>query len=283
MLLTVVQHALRGLERQHEDMPEGDTVWRTAQRLHNALAGETLTRSDFRVPAFATSDLSGRKVLEVVPRGKHLLARIEGDLTLHTHLRMEGAWRVYSRPSRWRGGPSWQIRLILSTDTIDAVGYRLPVVELLPTAREADVVGHIGPDLLDPAFDKETALQRLRERPDQQIGPALLDQRNLAGIGNLYKAETLFVCRVSPWSRVGDVADLGRIVEEGRRLLMSNRERPEQSTTGDLRRGFRHFVFERERLPCRRCGSPVMSRRQGQPPRDRITYWCATCQPSDNS
>ncbi|MFI0768722.1 DNA-formamidopyrimidine glycosylase family protein, partial [Streptomyces sp. NPDC021218] len=122
-------------------MPEGDTVWQTAQRLHRALAGSPLIRSDLRVPRLATADLTGRRVLEVVPRGKHLLTRLEGGLTLHSHLRMDGSWQVYGPGERWRGGPHHQIRAILATAAHTAVGYRLPVLELLRTGDEDKVVG----------------------------------------------------------------------------------------------------------------------------------------------
>ncbi|WP_416966422.1 DNA-formamidopyrimidine glycosylase family protein, partial [Streptomyces sp. Agncl-13] len=130
-------------------MPEGDTVWQTARRLHTALAGKVLTRSDLRVPKYATADLTGRTVLEVTPRGKHLLTRIEGGLTLHSHLRMDGTWRVYANGQHWSGGgPAHQIRVILGTADSTAVGYRLPVLELIRTTEEHRAVGHLGPDLL---------------------------------------------------------------------------------------------------------------------------------------
>lgn len=148
-------------------MPEGDTVLQTATRLHQALAGQVLTRSDLRVPRFATADLSGRTVLDVTPRGKHLLTRIEGGLTLHSHLRMDGAWRVYAPDERWRGGPGHQIRAILANAEHTAVGYRLPVLELLRTSEEDRAVGHLGPDLLGPDWDPGRALDRLLAAPER--------------------------------------------------------------------------------------------------------------------
>ena len=184
-------------------MPEGDTVWQAAQRLHAALAGRTLTRSDFRVPRYATVDLTGRTVLDVTPRGKHLLTRIEGGLTLHSHLRMDGAWKVFAAGQRWSGGPAHQIRVILGTADRTAVGYRLPVLELLRTADEQRAVGHLGPDLLGPDWDPEQALANLREDPARPLGEALLDQRNLAGIGNVYKCELCFLLGVTPWLPFG--------------------------------------------------------------------------------
>lgn len=214
-------------------MPEGDTVLQTATRLHEALAGQVLTRSDLRVPRFATADLSGRTVLDVTARGKHLLTRIEGGLTLHSHLRMDGAWRVYAPDERWRGGPGHQIRAILANTEHIAVGYRLPVLELLRTSEEDRAVGHLGPDLLGPDWDPGPALDRLLAAPERPLGEALLDQRNLAGIGNVYKCELCFLARVTPWLPVGALPDgaLPRIVTLAERLLNANRDRPTRTTT----------------------------------------------------
>lgn len=263
-------------------MPEGDTVWLAGRRLHRALAGRQLTRSDFRVPQLAAADLRGRTVTEVVSRGKHLLARIDTDLTLHTHLRMDGSWHLYGpggAGGRWRGGPAWQVRAVLENAEWQAVGLRLPVLELLARADEARAVGHLGPDLLGPDWDHEEAVRRLAARPERELGPALLDQRNLAGIGNLYRAETCFLARCSPWATVGDVPDLGAVVLIAARLLTTNRDRPQQVTTGIDRRGHRHWVFERAGEPCRRCGTPVAVAEQGAPPVTRLSYWCPRCQP----
>lgn len=129
-------------------MPEGDTVWQAAARLRTALAGKALTVSDFRVPRYATVDLTPGPVEEVLSRGKHLLIRI-GDATVHTHLKMEGAWHVYPAGTRWRR-PGWQARVLLGTDDSLAVGFQLGIVEVVPRADEAGVIGHLGPDLLGP-------------------------------------------------------------------------------------------------------------------------------------
>jgi endonuclease-8 len=261
-------------------MPEGDTVWLAGRRLHDALAGQRLTATDFRVPQLATTDLAGRNISEVVSRGKHLLTRIDDDLTLHTHFRMDGAWHLYRPGNRWRGGPDWQVRVVLATDQWQAVGYRLPVVDLLARADEHRVVGHLGPDILGTDWDVDEALRRLTGAPDEDIGEALIDQRNLAGIGNLYKAESLFLARLSPWRPVRDVPDVRAVVEQARRLLISNREHPQQVTTGVNRRGQEHWVYERAGKPCRRCRTRVTVAKQGAPPFDRLTYWCPTCQPT---
>jgi endonuclease-8 len=259
-------------------VPEGDTVWLAAQRMHEALAGRVLTTTDFRVPSLATTDLSGRSVLEVVPRGKHLLTRLEGGLTLHTHFRMDGSWHLYRPGDRWTGGPAWQVRAVLENADWQAVGYRLPVVELLATDDEAGAVGHLGPDVLADDWDAGEALRRLRADPAREVGMALLDQRNLAGLGNLYRTEVLFLRGVTPWTAVGDVPDLPALVERGRRLMLANRGHWEQSTTGSLRPGETHWVFERSGRPCRRCGTRVLSAEQGDPPYARLSYWCPRCQ-----
>ena len=263
-------------------MPEGDTVWLAGRRLHDALAGRPLTRSDFRVPQLATADLAGRAVTEVVSRGKHLLFRLDGapgdPLTLHTHFRMDGTWHLYRTGERRRGGPDWQVRVLLENADWQAVGYRLPVVELLPRDREVDAVGHLGPDLLGPDWDPAGAVRRLAADPDREIGPALLDQRNLAGIGNLYKTEVCFLQGFSPWTPVRDV-DLDGVVARSHRLLEVNKEHVWQNTTGIKRRGQDHWAFERHGRPCLRCGTRIVRAEQGPAPYQRISYWCPRCQP----
>jgi endonuclease VIII len=251
-------------------------VWRTARLLHEALAGRVLTRSDVRVPRFATADLTGRTVTEAVSRGKHLLIRTGDGVTVHTHLRMDGSWRV--RPAGERVPGSHRIRLILANAAWQAVGYQLGLVEILPTAAERDAVGHLGPDLLGPDWDPAEAERRLRADPARPVGEALLDQRNLAGIGNVYKAETLFLRGVSPWRPVGEVADLGAVVGVAKKLLEANKERMGMVTTGSLRRGEERWVHGRAGRPCRRCGTPVRAADQGPDVQERVTFWCPRCQ-----
>ncbi len=251
-------------------------VWLTARRLHEALAGRVLTRSDVRVPRYATTDLAGRAVTEGAARGKHLLIRVEGGVTVHTHLRMDGSWRI--RPAGERIAPSHRIRLVLANDTWQAVGYQLGIVEVLPTAREASVVGHLGPDLLGPDWDPAEAVRRLRAAPARAVGEALLDQRNLAGIGNLYKAEVLFLRGVDPCQPAGDVTGLDGLVSLARRLMDANKERSGQVTTGVWRRGEQTWVYGRAGRPCRRCGTPIRAADQGSDTTERITFWCPRCQ-----
>ena len=260
-------------------MPEGDSVWQTAHRLHAALAGRVLVRSDLRVPRLATVDLRGHAVESVRSRGKHLLTRFDHGWTLHSHLRMEGSWRVFETGQGWRGGPVHQIRAILANEAYAAVGYRLPVLELMRTADETRVVGHLGPDLLGEDWDPDEALRRLRRAPDRALGEALLDQANLAGIGNVYKSELCFLTGVTPWTPVAEVPDLPRLVGQAHRLLEFNRQRPVRVTTGDTRPGRTLWVYGRDRHPCARCGTPIRSAGQGRPGEERITYWCPSCQP----
>jgi endonuclease-8 len=261
-------------------VPEGDTVWLTAHRLHKALAGHSLTVSDFRVPALATADLRGRVVTEVLARGKHLLVRVEDDLTVHAHLRMDGSWYLHAAgASAPRRHPEHMIRVILGNASWTATGYRIHDLRLLRRAAEHEVVGHLGPDLLGPDWDPDLAVRNLARDPAVAIGDALLDQRNLAGVGNMYKAEILFLEHLDPWVPAGEVADLHAVVATAHRLLRLNRDHPEQSTTGYSGRGREHWVYERGGSPCLRCRTRIRRADQGVAPRARSTYWCPTCQP----
>jgi endonuclease-8 len=261
-------------------VPEGDTVWLVAKHLDDALAGDVLTRSDFRVPALANADLVGRSVLGVAARGKHLLTRVEGGLTVHSHLRMDGAWHLHRPGARWTGGPDHQVRVVLSTTGWDAIGYRLPVLEILETAQESLAVGHLGPDLLDPEFDRDEALRRLGAAPAREIGQALLDQRNLAGVGTMWASESLFLQGINPWA---DAATLGPdalngVVARARRLMTANLPHAVQTSTGIRREGENNYVHARSGRPCRRCGTPIRVAQIGPPTRERAMFYCPTCQ-----
>jgi endonuclease VIII len=261
-------------------MPEGDTVWRAGRQLHAALAGRALTRSDFRVPRFATTNLTGRCVRQAVSRGKHLLIRVDGGLTIHTHLRMDGSWRI--RPAGRYPPRDHRVRLVLENAEWQALGYLLGVVELLPTAAEDRAVGHLGPDLLGADWDPAEAVRRLRATPDRPIGEALLDQTNLAGIGNLYKAEVLFLRGISPWQTVSGAGDLEPVVELAKRLLEANKDRAGQVTTGNPARGEETWVYSRAGRPCRRCGTAIAANGyagRGTASQERVTFWCPACQP----
>ncbi|MDV8147275.1 Fpg/Nei family DNA glycosylase [Arthrobacter sp. B10-11] len=273
-------------------MPEGDSVWRAAAQLHAALAGHQLTASDFRVPRFATLKLAGWTVDEVVPRGKHLLMRLQGPaderLTIHSHLKMEGAWQVYPPGGRWRK-PGFTARCVLRTATADAVGFSLGILEVVRTADEDSVVGHLGPDLLGPDWDMAEAERRLRAAPDVPIGVALLDQRNLAGIGNIYRCEACFLSGIHPAAPVAAVTDLPAMMATAKQLLEANLG-PGRRTTVLNPRGMPvgrmagrpgYWVYRREHQPCLKCGTPirrgVLAKAAGTEERD--IYFCPTCQP----
>lgn len=264
-------------------MPEGDAVRRTADRLDRALAGHTLTHSDFRVPQLATVDLVGAQVERTDTHGKHLLTRlvpIDGPpLTLHTHLKMEGSWRVAAAGER-RPGPAADARVVLMTTRTTAVGLRLGLVELFATAEENAVIGHLGPDLLGPwtAEDRDEAVARLTADPDRVLGEALLDQRVVAGIGTIWLAESCFVHGVSPVGPVSQIRDPGRFLDRARQMLQSAVVTGRPVTTGDRRNPV--WVFRRPNRPCLRCGTRLLVGDVGIPPRARTTYWCPHCQPT---
>lgn len=263
-------------------MPEGDTVWNTARVLRRGLVGRQLTASDFRVPRLATEDLAGWSVLDSASRGKHLLLRLASpDLpevrrTLHSHLRMDGAWRLYAPGERWAARPTHLIRVVLRTADAIAVGYHLHELALVPTGEEESLLGHLGPDLLGAGWDPAEAVRRLSAHPGTPVVEALLDQRNLAGIGNLYACEVLFLRGIWPWTPVSRTRDLPGLVARAQSLLAANRGRWVQSTTGSLRRGETTYVYGRHARPCRRCGTSIEAAERG----DRLTYWCPTCQPA---
>lgn len=266
-------------------VPEGDVVWRTAQRLQAALAGHTLTRCDLRWPSLSTVDLTGRPVVEVVSAGKHLLARCgpatTGDvpLTLHSHLRMEGSWYLHRTGQAWRARrPAHEVRAVLANPGWTAVGHRLGMLDLVPTADEHRLVGHLGPDLLGPGWDAAEVVRRLAAMPGRPVGEALLDQRVLAGVGTFYMCEVLFLRGVTPWTPVGRAGDLDRLVDLAHRIVLANRDRGVQSTTGDLRPGREQWVHSRSARPCRRCGTPIRVAVIGVAPTDRVAFYCPGCQ-----
>jgi endonuclease-8 len=261
-------------------MPEGDTVHLTARRLHAALAGHRLRRGELRHPRWATYDLAGSTVSEVRSRGKHLLIRFADGRTLHSHLRMDGSWHLYRDGVAWRRA-AHHARAILATVERTAVGFRLHELEVLPTVEEDRLIGHLGPDLLDPGWSDDhlaEAVRRLIAKPDVELGLALLDQGTVAGLGNLYKSETCYLLGLSPWTPVGELPEPDRAITLARRLLLRNADRPEQSTTGELGRGRQHWVYLRDGQPCRRCGTRVRVGKQGDGVYARSSYFCPRCQ-----
>jgi endonuclease VIII len=262
-------------------VPEGDTVHLTGKRLRAALAGQVLVRGELRHPRLVEHDLAGRTVLDVVSVGKHLFTRFDDARSLHSHLRMDGSWHLYRPGMHWQR-PAHQARAVLETAERIAVGFALHDLELLPTAEEHRLVGHLGPDLLDPAWDEAHAAEALRRftaRGASELGLVLLEQRVMAGVGNLYRAEVCFLRGLSPWTLVRDVADPAAVIALARELLLRNADRPQQSTTGELGRGREHWVYERGGRRCRRCGTRIRSAEQGDGVYARFVYWCPGCQP----
>jgi endonuclease-8 len=263
-------------EHRVRAMPEGDSVWQTARRL-DVLSGHRLTGTDFRIPSLATTDLSGRRVLETVSRGKHLLTRVEDGATIHSHLKMEGRWDVHPLGTQWRR-PAHDARVVLHTEAHEAVGFSV-LLDLVPTDEEDRLVGHLGPDLLGPDWDEAEAVRRIEQSPDVPIGTALLDQRNLAGIGNVYRAELCFIAGVDPHTPVAEVPDLRRMVARAHALLVAHRDRFERITTGDRRPGRRLWVYRR-RGPCLRCDTAIEVDDLGPEGQERTVWWCPHCQPA---
>jgi endonuclease-8 len=240
-------------------VPEGDTIFRIARTLDRALAGKIVTRFETMLPKLSRGALKGRTIERVRSMGKHLIIDFSGDVHLRTHLRMNGSWHLYRAGERWRKSRD-DMRIVIATDDFEAVGFNIPVADF-------SAVPEQGPDLLGEGFDADEAVRRIRKQEAEEIGNALLNQRALAGIGNIYKSEVLHVCGIHPFTRVGALTDeqLQRIVRKARAMLQrSTRERP------------RFQVYERGGRPCRKCGTPIEYRKQG--PDIRGTYWCPKCQ-----
>ena len=273
-------------------MPEGDTIFRAARTLHRALAGQQVIAFESVLPALNRVDedapLAGRTIERVRAIGKHLLIHFSGDLVLRTHMRMNGSWHIYRRGERWQRSRA-DMRIVIRTSAFDAVGFNVPVAEFIA---ESALGKHrelraLGPDVLSDAFDANEALANLRSCAESPIGDALLDQRVLAGLGNVYKSEVLFICRIDPFARVRDLSDaaLESIVETARTVLRANVSEGAavMTTYGGLRRTTgrsqpteRLWVYGRARSPCRRCGMPIQVRKQGADA--RLTYFCQSCQ-----
>lgn len=279
-------------------MPEGDTAYRAAHHLARSLTGRTIDRFELRVPKFAQFDLTGGKIIGADARGKHILLRI-GDYTVHSHLGMDGSWRLVppgssggrrGRPAcagGARGGPTtaWpaahRIRAIIGTDAVIALGIDLAKLECWPTADEPQRLGWLGPDLLAAEPNLAEARRRILSQPDRSITAALLDQRNVAGLGNEYVTELCFLRGVLPNRTVAEISDIDEWLTLGRQLMLTNRDRVERTFTGDLRRP--NWVFGREGRQCRRCGSDLVSGthdsgsiRSGATSRESV--WCPSCQ-----
>jgi endonuclease VIII len=298
-------------------VPEGDTIFRAARTLHTALAGQRVERFESVLAHLTRVDtdtpIAGRVMERVEARGKHLLMWFDGDLVLRTHMRMHGSWHIYRPGERWQR-PRHEMRIVIETAPYVAVAFAVPVAEFVEAGsleREGPVA-ELGPDPLRRGFDASAAVARLQARGEMEIADALLDQRAIAGIGNVFKSEILFAARVSPFTpvqRLGE-ATLARIVRIAERQMQANvgeatttsaaggrrtvnRLHPLEgpaaspkagqlstvSSDAELRwtRAERRWVYGRHGLPCRRCGTPIQRAKQG--PDSRSTYWCERCQP----
>jgi endonuclease VIII len=245
-------------------LPEGDTIFRTAATLQKALAGKVVTRYETMLPKI-DGPLRGRTIERIVAAGKHLVIDFSGDLHLRTHMRMNGAWHVYRPGERWRR-PRRDMRIVIETADFVAVGFNIPVAELV-TGRELQRALHAqGPDILAD-FDVAEAVRRAREHGEEEIADVLLNQRVAAGIGNIWKSESLFARGINPFQKVNDIDDLEKLFLTARALLR-------QSAAGQRPR---LSVYSRGGQPCRKCGTPIESRKHGLDA--RLTYWCPRCQP----
>jgi endonuclease VIII len=258
-------------------VPEGDAIHSAARRVGAALIGRAVVEIETPQPRHAMDRwperLEGRTVRAVDARGKHLLIRFDGGLTLHSHLRMRGAWGVYRHGQRWRRSPrrAW---LVIRTADHEVVQFDGPVLELMTDARTRfdQRIARLGPDLVADDFDESRFLARLRgDDPARGIGEALLDQRNLAGVGNVWKSEGCFLAGIDPWRRLAEIDrdEALALVREIRPLMRQSAARGGPSNVDA-------WVYNRAGLPCRRCGTRIRSRGQGDD--NRTTYWCPRCQ-----
>jgi DNA-formamidopyrimidine glycosylase len=250
-------------------MPEGDTIWRTAEELRKRLQGkQVLVAKPDLLKRFA-----GRTVTDVKPVGKHLLIRFDNGLAIHSHMRMQGAWHLYGKGERWRR-PAWQMKAMLETADTVAVCFGAPLIELVKD--EATSTGHLGPDILSDAWDVAEVLKRARSGPPSTAGEILLDQRVTAGIGNVYRCEALWHRRVNPWTPTHELDDeaLQALLETARDAMRANLK------GGGFERRFPGYgkgaVHGRGGRPCPRCGTRIRVRAQGE--HARLTYWCPACQ-----
>jgi endonuclease-8 len=257
-------------------MPEGDTIHYAANRIRPILEGRVPDELATPHPRFARDRwpdrLGGRAVRSVDAHGKHLFLRFEGGLTIHSHLRMTGSWRTYEKGEPWRRGPhrAW---LVIRTDTDEVVQFDGPVLELMTDSRTRfdQRIAGLGPDIVKPDFDEREFLRRLRhDDPTRPIGEALLEQRTVAGIGNLWKIEGCFQAGIDPWRPAGGVTD-----EEALRIVRGIRPLMQESAMHGMQDAYR-TIYNRNGRPCPRCGGRIQVRGQGDD--NRKTYWCEGCQ-----
>lgn len=259
-------------------MPEGDTLYRAAARLQ-ALTGQTLTelRGSHRSIRPWVRKLTGRRITSVENVGKHLLIHFDGGFSLRTHMQMTGVWHLYDRGERWRKTPG-KARVVIGTGANLAVCFAAPDVEIGPTATILSSLERLGPDLTGDEFDHEEAMARMERSKAVTVSDLLLDQSVMAGVGNVFKSEILFLEKLHPEASPQNLDGQARhkLIRRARKLLLINRERVERNTTGVRGPSNRMWVYGRGRRPCRRCTTLVASGEIGDPA--RVTYWCPRCQ-----
>jgi endonuclease-8 len=274
-------------------MPEGDTIFRAARALNRALAGKTVTRFDTALAPLASVNddkpIAGRTIEKVESRGKWLIVHFSGDLMLVTHMLMSGSWHIYRTGERWRQ-PRARMRAVIATSDFEAVAFNVPVAQF-HTARSLErstMVPKLGPDLLSESFSEEDARARLAAQGDSEVADALLNQRVMAGLGNVYKSEVCFACQVNPFRKVSSltVNEIECILERSRKFMAANvadgagdgivTYSGPRRTTHAANREERLWVYGRQGRECRRCGATVLMRKQGVGARS--TYWCPECQ-----
>jgi endonuclease-8 len=273
-------------------VPEGDTIFRAAQTLHRVFAGRVVTGFASVLPylnlVIEDRPLTGRTIESVAARGKHLLMTFSGNLILRTHMRMNGSWHIYRAGERWKR-PVRDMRILIETEAAVAVGFNIPVAEFLTASDLAKhrQIRRLGPDLLGDSFDARTVFGTMRRRRDP-IADVLLDQRVMAGIGNVFKSEILFLAEVDPFAVPAELSDaqLEWVIATAREQLRANVLSPSRTlspvvgrrTTRSLDPNQKLWVYGRGGKPCRRCGAPIQSRATGLDA--RLTYWCPRCQRS---
>jgi len=276
-------------------MPEGDSIFRAARTLHRVLAGHTVTSFETAYAHLARVDddtpITGRTIERCESAGKHLLITFAGGLILRTHMRMNGSWHIYRHGERWWRGPQ-AMRIRMATADWVAVAFDVPVAEFI-SSRERTTIGPVaalGPDLLGAAFDRAEAVRRLLAGGDLPIAQALLDQRKVAGIGNVYKSEVLFLCGVNPETPSCQVPPpvVEHLLDTARSLMQENVIEGTAAQIQTYRSLRRHapysdhsdhlWVYGRRHQPCRKCGAPIAVKKMGLDA--RTTYWCPSCQPT---
>ncbi len=261
-------------------MPEGDTIYRAAAKVRAAIGGQQvmdLWGSARELRRFAAR-LRGTTVSEVASRGKHHLVTFDGRFVLRTHMGMTGSWRVFAPGERWNKSRG-KARVVIETADAVAVCFSAPDIQVGTTAQVEAALANLGPDLLADEFDPADAVERSYRSTAHVAAELLLDQRVMAGVGNEYKSEILFLEGLNPGAPATelDAATRMALVTRSRELLWANKDRSVRSTTGSTRRGQEVFVYGRDRRNCRRCGKGIVAAELGDP--KRITYWCPRCQP----